>query len=272
MHLQINGDRNFISDLQLTYGPTNMLGQFFLQAYSAVLERGVELSFASFGELMQINEMNLKSWRPLTSVFSIGDGGIDDENGICIVGRDANGDVVATQAVRFYQWEDTNFRAEAETLRLFYASPEDSKAPGETCSVSAPSAEKIKGRVGYGGAIWYRPDYRGGLLSTIMPRIGRVYAYSKWKTDFVVAIMTEQTVNSGFTKRIGYRNVEWDVRRTNVPSFAAETQFLRLGLAIANVDDLLDDVFGYLLSANSESDSWIEQSHAHDTRQRAVQR
>ena len=252
----------FLDNVQIEYGPTNLLGRFFLSASNAAAAQGVRLFFTSLEELVAVNDANMRSWRPLGSAFVPEVGGINDENGFCIVGCDENDEVVATQAVRLFDWSGTSFKSEAESLRLFYADPEKSMAEGETCTVTAPSATQVTGRVGYGGAIWYKPEYRAGRLSTILPRIGRTYAYTKWNTDFIIAIMTERTVKSGFVERIGYTQMEWDLTRINPPSFKAETDNLRLGLAIMNQVQLIDDVFGFLLSTDAQVDGIVEERRA----------
>lgn len=252
----------FLDNVQVLHGPTNLLGRFFLAACDAAAEQGVSLSFTSLKELIAVNDENMRSWRPLGSAFVPEVGGINDENGFCIVGHNDKDEVVATQAIRLFNWENTNFKKEAESLRVFYADPDKSKAEGESCTVTAPSAVNITGRVGYGGAIWYSPEYRAGRLSTILPRIGRTYAFTRWNTDFIIAIMTERTVKSGFVERIGYAGAEWDITRMNPPSFKAETSNLRLGLASMTASQLIDDVFGFLISTDAQIDGVVEERRA----------
>jgi hypothetical protein len=57
------------------------------------------------------------------------------------------------------------------------------KRPGERCLVTAPATRRIRGRVVFSGAAWYRPDYRGRGLSAILPRVGKAYALARWSPD-----------------------------------------------------------------------------------------
>ena len=72
---------------------------------------------------------------------------------------------MATQAARLYEWPNTSFFYEAESLRLFYADPARSKQANEKCVVTAPSTKFVSGNVVFSGGGWYRRDYRKLSLS-----------------------------------------------------------------------------------------------------------
>ena len=113
------------------------------------------------------------------------------------------GDIVATQAARFYDFADTNLHEEATTLRLFYPDPTRMCRPGETCTITAPSAKGITGRVAFSGAAWYRPDFRGRELSSLLPPIGRAYAHAIWNTDCTFTFIAKALVDNGAWRRAG---------------------------------------------------------------------
>lgn len=71
---------------------------------------------------MEVNERNTDSWFPLTTSFVPGIGDVKNETGMVILGRNAQGDVVATQAGKLVDYSNTNFKQEAEALRFFYGS------------------------------------------------------------------------------------------------------------------------------------------------------
>ena len=56
---------SFLDDIRIDFGPSGLLGRFFLAADAAVQERGVRLSFAPMEQLVEINRENPQSWRPL---------------------------------------------------------------------------------------------------------------------------------------------------------------------------------------------------------------
>lgn len=60
----------------------------------------------------------------------------------------------------------------------------------------------------YSGGAWYHPDYRGLGLASIIPRLSRTIAYSRWNTDFTVSLAESVLVEKGVVDRYGYTRVE----------------------------------------------------------------
>lgn len=200
----------FLGNITIDYGPRELLGKFFPAALAAGEALGVTLTFGTLEELLEINERNRETWLPLVKVFDHRTGVTNDET-FCFFARDRAGTVVATQAARLYVWPRTNLHEEAESLRLLYKDPERMRQPGEEIVVTAPSAASISGRAVFPGGVWIRPDHRGGMLSSLMPRVARAYAHTLWFSDFIFSLMHEKVVRGGLAERIGYRNVESDV-------------------------------------------------------------
>src|SRR5215475_5874444 len=86
------------ANLKLNYGPISVLGRFFLMADTAARERGVTLHFASLQDLVEANKANSESWRPLVPIFDPVLGGATDETAFVMLGRDREGQIVASQA------------------------------------------------------------------------------------------------------------------------------------------------------------------------------
>lgn len=251
----------FLDDLDIRHGPRELLGRFFINAVGAIAQRDVTLSFATFAELVAFNKRNQTYWFPLTTAFAPELGGFAEEDGFVIMGWNSDGDVVATQAMRRLDWQSTNFRAEAESQRLFYADPEQDRRTGEECIVTAPTAEDLYGRVALGGAIWYRPDYRGRNLPSILPRLARAYAYALWNIDYIMALIAEENVARGFARRLGYRDIQSSVILRKSPCHP-EGDF-ELALARMSQMELIDDVFGFLVEqAAAQVDAAVEQRRA----------
>jgi predicted nucleic acid-binding Zn ribbon protein len=208
MHEPLPTSGRLPSHLKVKYGPVGLLGRFFLWADTAAKDRGVTLFFATLQDLVQANKANSDSWRPLFPVFDPALGRITPETGFVIIGRDKEGQVVATQAARLYDWSDTTLKHEATSLRMFYADPDAALARGDRCEILAPAAKTITGRVVFSGAGWYRRDFRSKGLATILPRISRAYAFTRWNTDFTISIMTDAVVAGGMAERCGYTKVE----------------------------------------------------------------
>ena len=204
----------FLSELRIEHGPADLVRRFLQYADALNRQQGVVLSFASLEELQAVNERNRDSWKPLLSIFDPQLNSIAPDDMFCLLGRNAEGDVVSTQAGRLYTWQGTNLKQEAESLRWFYRDPEASRRPGETCVVTAPSAPHISGRVALLGAVWYRPDYRKRMPTLVDLRIGHYYALARWRPDYLALIMSEALATKGLAPRFG-RPPEWEIRFTN---------------------------------------------------------
>jgi hypothetical protein len=198
--------------ITVEYGPIERLGRYFLQLDKAAAARGLSLSLHSdFAALARVNAANRQSWSALTPLFDHRWGGIGPENGFWIAGHDAKGEIVATQAARLYPWLDRTLESELTSLRLFYAEPMRQKQPQERCLVTAPCARTIRGRVVFSGSTWVRPDYRGRGLASILPRISRAYAFTRWYSDITMSMVRRNLVEGGLVGRYGYSRVEYSV-------------------------------------------------------------
>jgi hypothetical protein len=225
------------SHLKIKYGPASLLGRFFLWADTAARDRGVTLFFATLQDLVQVNKANSASWLPLLPIFDATLGGIRPETGFVIIGRDKAGEVVATQAARLYDWSETTLEDEATCLRMFYADPHAALARGDHCKITTSVAQNIKGRVAYSGAGWYRRDFRGKGLATILPRISRAYAFTCWNTDFTISFIGDAVTAGGMAERAGYTKVE----HSSI-EFVAPPLDVRCALVWMRADELLADL------------------------------
>ena len=246
-----------LAELTTDYGPTNLLGNFFLRADSAARARGVTLSFASMAELIAVNEQNRDSWLPLFPTYDIRHNTIAPDEAFCILGRDRQGKVVAAHAGRLFNLTVGSFHDLAQSLHLMYENPDRSKRPGESCEVTAEATRSIKGRVVFSGAAWYHPAYRGRQLSTIVPILSRAYAFTHWNIDYLVAMMSEGVVQGGMTQRTGYTNIDWDIRVTNSPLGDVRFAFMWM-----EPPQLLDDVAKFVARFEAETRDPLAQRRA----------
>ena len=194
--------QQILSEIEVSHGPAEMLGRFFLKAVSAANARGVRLRFGTFDELSEVNRQNAKVWRPLVPTFDSQTSYLVPENAFCLLGEDLKGDVVASSAAKIFDWTSSNLNAEASSLRIFYADPTAALARNEQCRMSTPSAATISGHVLHTGAVWYRPDYRGRGLVAIMPRFARAYAAAKWTFDTVVSLQPQIRVRGSGSRAV----------------------------------------------------------------------
>ena len=246
-----------ITEIEVDHGPRDLLGRFFLKADTAARERGITLSFGSFDDLVEVNARNTASWHPLIPLFDPKNGGFDEENAFCMVGRNGQGDIVATQAARLYRWPDTSFYEEARSLRLFYADPARMKMPKERCEITAESTKFVTGNVCFSGGGWYRRDYRKRNLSAILPRISRALAYTRWRTDYTVSVIAEKVIGGGMADRSGYTNVDWDLRMFDAPPGTVRCAFVWM-----ETSQLLADLADFLVGFDAQVDVGVDQRRA----------
>lgn len=195
--------------ITLRHGPREQLGRFFLEADKAARDRGVFLSLSTDFELLrEVNRMNLKHWYGLPPTFDSHYSGIDASKGFWLIGRNAEGEIISTQAAHCFDLRDSNLAEAISSLRLFYADPETMRHDGERCAITAPSAAEISGHVVYSGCTWIHPEYRRRHLAVILPRISRALAYTKWDTDFTISFVSTKLVEMGVAAAYGYRRVE----------------------------------------------------------------
>jgi hypothetical protein len=246
-----------LDQITVEHGPVDLLGRFFLSAFTAAEKRGVQLALGTFEELLATNDANRNSWLPLFPAFDHRYNQITSERGFCVLGRNATGEVVATHAVRFHDWTATDFHIEAESLRLTYGDPERQKRPGETCKVTAQSARSLTGRVALTGAAWYRPDHRGRQLAEILSRIGRAYGLTRWATDYSACMMSEALIKKGLAAKTGHPHVDWAVDVINSP-----LGNIKFALVWETASELIDDLAHFTQTFDTELDRAAEHRRA----------
>src|SRR6476660_3665126 len=218
--------RSFIADIVINHGPADLLGRLVLAADTAARACGVFLSFAGLDELVSINRANSQSWLPLLPVFDPNCGLFAPTSAFCLLVDNDAGEVVVTQAARFFDSQGTTLHEEATSLRLLYRAPELWRREREAVEVTAPSARTITGKVAYTGAHWCRPDFRGKRLPAITPRIARALAIALWDVEVTCTLMVEDVFARGVAQRAGYFNTEWSVELKNTPLGTLTTALL----------------------------------------------
>ena len=191
------------------YGPRETLGAYFLALDRAVRERGISLSLQTdFSVLKALNKQHQASWGPFNPLFDPDCNGINAANAFWILGVDAAGDVVLTQAARHYDWRQTSLAAELVSLRLFFDDRSIQRLPGERFLIGGETADTIRGHVVFSGGLWIRPDYRGRDLPRLLPRLSRALALTRWDADYTISLVRTALIERGIAERYGYSRVE----------------------------------------------------------------
>lgn len=159
-------------------------------------------------ELLRVNQANADSWLPLFPALNPQFCQLNESNSFCLVGRNDEGEIVATQAGRLFDWRNSSFAEAAQSLALLYDDPTRSANPGESWTVTAPKAFELSGSIAFTGAVWYHPKVRGRGLASLIPRLARSLSLAKWNVDATVVMMSNNTHSHGLFKKTGHVNFQ----------------------------------------------------------------
>ena len=219
------------------------------------------MSFGTFEDLWQVNQRNRDSWRNLISQYDYHacPQGLAPERAFCLIGRNEQGEIVATQGARLVVLENESLYDIATSMRLLYDNPERDKLPGERCEVTAAIAHTIRGRLLINGAVWYHPNYRKRQLSMIMPRVARAYALTHWAIDHSMGLVMEGPTKGGVIDSLGYPHREWDLKYINS---SLGIPVGRCCLAWMHADELVADLRDWLSRFDAEVDAGVDDRRA----------
>lgn len=205
---------SLLEQISLVHGPRELLKRYFEIADAALAERGVRLRYRTdFARLVEINHEHRDSWPAFIPMFDPAHAALRIDNAFWVEALDERGVPVATHAGRLYDWPDTDLERELVSLRAFFRDPAPHLARGDAIEVQAPSAKRIAGRVMGGGAVWVRPDHRSKGLATLVPRISRAYALTRWDIAGNWAVMEPRIRDGGLARRNGFNEEEMIVFR-----------------------------------------------------------
>jgi hypothetical protein len=213
--------------LTIKYGPAQPLARFLLAADKAARRKGVFLRIRhDFDELLHTNKdyATRGIWYPLVEGFNPECAELTPENSVWVSGEDETGDIVVTAACRTFNWFGTSLAQQARTV--WYG-----RDHGQPCLVTAKAAAQISGTVGWGGASWVRPDFRGRHLSYLIPRVLKAYVASRWPLDWIFCFIGIDNVKRGLAASYGYKSLSHSIfypdslRGEQVVAYTLVTEF-----------------------------------------------
>ncbi len=208
-----------LDGITVRHGPTRDLARFFLLADAAARDVGVTLRLhGTLHGMIEANEAFGENWAPLVPTLDPRVSNLTPETSFWISGHDAQGRLVATQAARLLDLSGSHLDEELRSMRLLYADPAPTLSKGARITVegdAAIAAARIGGRTTYSGGGWNHPDFRRRGLSSILPRISRSLALTRWDTAFTVSLVEPILTTKGVPGRYGYSSVETGIALTN---------------------------------------------------------
>ncbi|HYM01386.1 MAG TPA: hypothetical protein VET85_00490, partial [Stellaceae bacterium] len=191
--------------ITFVHGPRDLLKRYVTLAEEALVDRGIRVKLRTdFERLVEVNAANRDSWPAFIPMFNPMYAALRIDDAFWIEAVDESGRVVATHAGHLFDWRETTLARELTSLRAFFNDPAPHLAAGDSIEVDAPSAERITGRVLGGGAVWCHPDHRQSGLATLVPKISRAYALTRWNIDCAWAVMEPRIRDGGLARRHGF--------------------------------------------------------------------
>lgn len=136
---------------------------------------------------------------------------LNEQTGIWVIGRDSNGVIMHTQALRLLNLEGRSLGS--YLLRRFRDFPPSGLDIDMARSryKAGPGAKRITGQVVYHGEVWMGGtpgQFRGTGISSILGRFAFLTALRKWSPDYVFGFMPKTVAHKGFVTRQGYMHAE----------------------------------------------------------------
>ena len=146
-------------------------------------------------------------------------------NAFWIVGRDIDGQIMHTQAMRMLDLEQ---RPLGDYLRRRFREFPPSGVDLDLKRSryrAGPGAQRMRGRIAYHGEFWMGGDpgkYRGSGLSCVLGRYAFLMALQAWDPDYVFGFMQKAVAFKGFAERHGYMHTEpgalrWFIKHQEQP-------------------------------------------------------
>lgn len=136
---------------------------------------------------------------------------LNETNGIWVIGSDASGAIMHTQALRLLDLEGGSLGTYLRRrFREFPPSDLDIDMARSRYKAS-PGAKRMQGKVVYHGEVWMGGtpgQFRGTGISGILGRFAFLTALQKWSPDYVFGFMPNTVAHKGFVERQGYMHAE----------------------------------------------------------------
>ncbi len=198
------------------HDPGGVISRTVLRLDQLAAKRGVRLyPQTDFGALKTIVEPR----RPLGTVMmpyvDTAYTALGAHNGIWVLGIDDQGEVVSTQAGRYFDFTGTTLAAEMQSFRFFYDDPSRHVTPECYCK-PAPAAFDVNGTAVHSGTIWIRKDMRGPgehgiVLSQLLGRITRLIAIAQWWPEYLFTFTKYESYRRGVVANFGWPHESFDV-------------------------------------------------------------
>jgi len=197
-----------LDNLRLDHGPIEDLAAFLLMADKALSDMGITMYRSSVSELARVCEMHPASWGWFAPMLDVRIAPIDPATSYSIIGRDQHGEVVVVQGGKLLDTGKRTVQAMADDHSLYYGVPRNPALHELRCSLSAPIASTLRGRLHYSGGLWVNPTHRGRGFPAITERISRALGLGWWGTNHTFSFVSESLIASPLNSLTGFKNIQ----------------------------------------------------------------
>jgi len=182
--------------------------QFLAQASDISRECGISLRigtcFKEYADIISTERTHQPVGRPFDHEFN----DFGPTSGFWVVGRNENGVLVHTQAMRLIDLCDQPLSGYLSEKYIDFP-PAGLDLDYEKSRYNpGPSAHRIRGTVCYHGDFWLCSDYRGTGMANILARFALASGHLKWAPDYIIGFMIRQVAFKGLAEREGYMHSE----------------------------------------------------------------
>ena len=183
------------------------IANFISSTTMSIAQEGVVLETGSDFQIYKDEISHQPEKGPVMPNFDPDYNNFDDNSAFWMIGRDYEGQIVHTQAVRLLELNGDSLASYIEgsfeefTPNGWFYDEEKSHyhAP--------PDCQQIKGNVCCHGEFWLKggpTGFRGAGMTILTARLAMVVSLMKWSPDFIFALMTSNTICKGLAARAGF--------------------------------------------------------------------
>ncbi|MEX0367124.1 MAG: hypothetical protein AB3N22_13705 [Ruegeria sp.] len=159
--------------------------------------------------------------------------GLTADNALWVVGRDPDGRIIHTQALKRMRLGGMSLGA------YLHANLSEFEPSGMSIDYrrsiyrAGPAAKRMTGTIVYHGEFWVGGSpRRGALLSPVLGRFSFLTALKLWRPDFTFGFIAKSLAHKGFASRFGFMHAEPNA----------------ICYAMKNSDDMFEGIMGYMTS------------------------
>ena len=197
-----------LDQLDIREEPRALLGRYFLAFETEAAARGIEFRLASAKDLVDLYETTAASWNGFTPVFDHRTTDIPSDETAIIIGYARDGQPVVAHACRLFDFGDKTVKDAIEDLSFWYGNRAFEHRHNTSCSITAPTAAAMTGRMLYIGAFWVHPAYRKISVGHTVQELARCYGLSQWGFDNIVTVGSEAFRRPELQQRYGFDGYE----------------------------------------------------------------